>query len=143
MLTSTERGVKPLLQWLDGENSVKGFSAVDKVVGRAAAFLYVLLEVKEVYAGVMSEGAAHYFIFVPDYGFLFTLYIFLQCKDHAGIPLKKAGTFLPAYPTFTVLQADKLLFHSSSTVRTYFITSSHWHTSISIKIYDLIIISSE
>lgn len=109
MLTSTERGVKPLLQWLDGENSVKGFSAVDKVVGRAAAFLYVLLEVKEVYAGVMSEGAAHYFIFVPDYGFLFTLYIFLQCKDHAGIPLKKAGTFLPAYPAFTMLQADKLL----------------------------------
>lgn len=57
-LTSTERGVKPLLQWLDRENSVKGFSAVDKVVGRAAAFLYVLLEVKEIYAGVMSEGAA-------------------------------------------------------------------------------------
>ena len=61
MLTSTERGVKPLLQWLDGENSVKGFSAVDKVVGRAAAFLYVLLEVKEIYAGVMSEGAADVF----------------------------------------------------------------------------------
>ena len=31
---------------------------MDKVVGRAAAFLYVLLEVKEIYAGVMSEGAA-------------------------------------------------------------------------------------
>ena len=60
-LTSTERGVKPLLQWLDRENSVKGFSAVDKVVGRAAAFLYVLLEVKEIYAGVMSEGAADVF----------------------------------------------------------------------------------
>ena len=57
-LTSTERGVKPLLQWMDRENSVKGSSAVDKVVGRAAAFLYVLLEVKEIYASVMSEGAA-------------------------------------------------------------------------------------
>lgn len=56
--TSTERGVKPLLEWLDGETDINGFSAADKVVGRAAAFLYVLLEVKEVYASVMSEGAA-------------------------------------------------------------------------------------
>lgn len=56
-LTSTERGVKPLLKWLDSETSVKRFSAVDKVVGRAAAFLYVLMEVKEVSADVMSEGA--------------------------------------------------------------------------------------
>lgn len=60
-LTSTERGVKPLLNWLDGENAAKGFSAADKVVGRAAAFLYILMEVKEVYAGVMSEGAADVF----------------------------------------------------------------------------------
>ena len=74
MLTSTERGVKPLLQWLDGENRVKGFSAVDKVVGRAAAFLYVLLEVKEVYAGVMSEGAAHYFICAGLWVFVYPLH---------------------------------------------------------------------
>ncbi|RKI39466.1 DUF1893 domain-containing protein [bacterium D16-51] len=57
-LTSAERGVKPLLNWLDDENGAEGFSAVDKVVGRAAAFLYVLLKVKEVYANVMGEGAA-------------------------------------------------------------------------------------
>ncbi len=56
--TSTEPGVKPLLNWLDDENVAKGFSAVDRVVGIAAAFLYILLEVKEVYAGVMSEAAA-------------------------------------------------------------------------------------
>ncbi len=57
MLTSTERGVKPLLKWLHEETDVKGFSAVDKVIGRAAAFLYVLLKVKVVYASVMSQGA--------------------------------------------------------------------------------------
>lgn len=61
VLASTERGIKPLLQWLDGKTDVKGFSAVDRVVGRAAAFLYVLLEVGEVYAGVMSEGAVDVF----------------------------------------------------------------------------------
>lgn len=55
--TSTERGVKPLLDWLDNNINLKDFSAADKVVGKAAAFLYVLLEVKDVYAPVMSESA--------------------------------------------------------------------------------------
>lgn len=58
MYTSTERGVKPLLDWLDSDTDVKGFSAADKVVGNGAAFLYVLLGVKEVYAHVMSEAAS-------------------------------------------------------------------------------------
>lgn len=55
--TSTERGVKPLLDWLDNKIDLKGFSAADKVVGKAAAFLYVLLGAAEVYAPVMSESA--------------------------------------------------------------------------------------
>ena len=55
--TSTERGVKPLLMWFDNGSRFKDFSAADKVVGKATAFLYVLLCVKEVYAPVMSEGA--------------------------------------------------------------------------------------
>lgn len=59
MYTSTERGVKPLIDWLDRGVDVNGFFAADKVVGKAAAFLYVLLGVKEVYAHVMSEGAIH------------------------------------------------------------------------------------
>lgn len=55
--TSTERGVKPLLDWLDSGINLNGFSAADKVVGKAAAFLYILLGVKEVYAPVMSSDA--------------------------------------------------------------------------------------
>ena len=55
--TSTFRGVKPLVQWLDRGLDVKGFSAADKVIGRATAFLYVLLEVQEVYAHVISKPA--------------------------------------------------------------------------------------
>lgn len=55
--TSTERGVKPLLAWIDSGMDMKGFSAADKVVGKAAAFLYVILEVKAVYADVISESA--------------------------------------------------------------------------------------
>lgn len=54
---SRERGVMPLLQWLDSGKNFQGFSAADKVVGRAAAFLYVLLQVSEIYAGIISQPA--------------------------------------------------------------------------------------
>lgn len=56
--TATERGVKPLLNWLDSNVDLKDFCAADKVVGRATAFLYCLLGVQEVYAHVMSRPAA-------------------------------------------------------------------------------------
>lgn len=55
--TSTKRGVKPLLQCLESEQDFRDFSAADKVVGKAAAFLYVLLGVQNVYAHVISEVA--------------------------------------------------------------------------------------
>lgn len=54
---SQKRGVAPLLEWLENGEDYNGFSAVDKVVGKAAAFLYVLLGVKKLYAFVLSEGA--------------------------------------------------------------------------------------
>ncbi len=56
--TATARGVRPLLNWLDGGLDLHGFCAADKVVGRATAFLYQLLGVQEVYAHVMSRPAA-------------------------------------------------------------------------------------
>ena len=56
--TARERGVKPLLNWLASELDLTGFCAADKVVGRATAFLYCLLGVREVYARVMSRPAA-------------------------------------------------------------------------------------
>ena len=57
LLTDTKRGVKPLLDLLDRETDLSGFSAADKVVGKAAAFLYVLLNVREIYADVISTHA--------------------------------------------------------------------------------------
>ena len=56
--TTSQRGVAPLLNWLDTGTNLTGFSAADRVVGRGAAFLYCLLGVKEVYARVMSRPAA-------------------------------------------------------------------------------------
>ena len=57
VLTSTMRGVKPLVQFLESGKAFAGFSAADKVVGRATAYLYVLLGVKELFAQVISKPA--------------------------------------------------------------------------------------
>ena len=55
--TDTRRGVAPLLALLDRSVCVTGFAAADKVVGKAAAFLYLRLGVTAVHATVMSEPA--------------------------------------------------------------------------------------
>lgn len=55
--TSKERGVKPLVALRESGVDFGGFSAIDKVVGKATAFLYVLLGVKAVYALVISKSA--------------------------------------------------------------------------------------
>ena len=56
--TSEKRGVCPLVEWLeDDSRNFSGASAADKVVGRGAAFLYVLLGVREGYANVISHAA--------------------------------------------------------------------------------------
>jgi len=56
--TTNHRGVAPLLNWLDSDTDLAGFYAADRVVGRGAAFLYCLLNVKAVHARVMSYPAA-------------------------------------------------------------------------------------
>lgn len=56
-LISKKRGVAPLLEWLDEGKNLKEYSAADKVVGNGAAFLYILLEVKELHANVISKSA--------------------------------------------------------------------------------------
>jgi len=56
--TDTKRGVAPLVSFLDSGDDFTGFSAADKVVGNGAAYLYVLLGVKELYAKTVSESAA-------------------------------------------------------------------------------------
>ena len=55
--TDTRRGVAPLLALLDRGEDVAAFAAADKVVGKAAAFLYLRLGVAAVHAAVMSEPA--------------------------------------------------------------------------------------
>jgi len=56
-LQSKRRGVQPLLGWLQSGEAERGMIAADKVVGKAAAFLYVLIGVAEVHAKVLSASA--------------------------------------------------------------------------------------
>lgn len=62
ILRSKERGVKPLLAWLSAEENCAGAMAADKVVGKAAAYLYVLLGVEQIHAKVLSEMAEEVFL---------------------------------------------------------------------------------
>ena len=57
IFTSNHRGVKPLLDFLNSNNDFSSFSAADKVVGKATAFLYCLLGIKVLYAQVLSIPA--------------------------------------------------------------------------------------
>lgn len=52
---SSLRGVRPLLDFLESENSFEGFSAADKTVGAGAAHLYILMGVSCVWAGIISQ----------------------------------------------------------------------------------------
>jgi len=49
----------PLVTWIENSENLKDFCAADKVVGKAAAFLYVILGVSQVYADIMSEAAIY------------------------------------------------------------------------------------
>ena len=55
--TSMERGIRPLFQIVKSRTDREGYSAADKVVGKAAAFMYVLMKVREVFAQVISKPA--------------------------------------------------------------------------------------
>ena len=62
IFTSTERGIRPLIRLLDEGADFKGGFAADKIVGRAAAFLYVRLGIGGLYADVVTYLYGHYLI---------------------------------------------------------------------------------
>ena len=57
VITSSRRGVAPLLELVRAGKDLAGFGAADKVVGKAAAFLYVLLGIEKLHALVLSIPA--------------------------------------------------------------------------------------
>ncbi len=57
IITDKRRGVRPLLDLLESDADVAGFAVADKVVGKAAAYLYWLLKIKCLFARVISQPA--------------------------------------------------------------------------------------
>lgn len=55
-LISEDTGIKPMVGFIDSGKDLTDFSAADKIVGRAAAMLFVLAKVKAVYAQVISDS---------------------------------------------------------------------------------------
>ena len=54
---SSARGVRPLLDLYENHANVSGFCACDRVVGKGASVLYILLKIKQVYAVTASRIA--------------------------------------------------------------------------------------
>lgn len=60
MLTSKKSGIAPMMEWFAAGEGMAGGAAADRVVGKAAAMLFVKAGIREVYAGVLSESAREY-----------------------------------------------------------------------------------
>ena len=54
---SNQKGVRPLIEFLESNIDFSDYCAADKVVGAGAAHLYILLKVKSVWANVISAAA--------------------------------------------------------------------------------------
>lgn len=54
-------GIKPLIQALEAVKNAADITAADKIVGKAAAFLYVEAGVRAVFGEVMSRSATELF----------------------------------------------------------------------------------
>lgn len=56
-VTSRERGVKPLIGFRESGKDFTGYMAADKIVGRAAAFLYSNMGIAALHACVIGRAA--------------------------------------------------------------------------------------
>jgi len=56
IFASREKRIKPLFHCIK-EKSIQGCSAIDKIVGEAAALLFIYAKIKQVHAVTISKGA--------------------------------------------------------------------------------------
>lgn len=88
---SDETGIKPMINFISSEYDLGGFSVADKIVGKAAAMLFKLAGVENVYADVMSEKALNYLNLSEIYACCDELTDDIINRDGSGIcPMEKA-----------------------------------------------------
>jgi hypothetical protein len=57
---SHSTGISPMLDWLAAGEELSGFSAADRIVGKAAAMLFALAGIRAVHAQVLSQSALEF-----------------------------------------------------------------------------------
>lgn len=68
--TSDLKGIAPMVNFIEQNTDLKGFSAADKIVGKAVAMLFISAGVTSVYADVMSKAAVSIFSdYCVDYSY--------------------------------------------------------------------------
>lgn len=91
VLKSRESGIKYIFELCSDRNSYEGFSAADKIVGKAAAMLYAKMGVKNVYAHVLSKEGRRA---LEKYGITYSCDIFcdeiINRKGDDICPMEKA-----------------------------------------------------
>ena len=91
IIKSDVTGIRPVMTLIDSKKDYKGYSAADKIVGRAAAFLYTLLQVKNLYGETMSKGAVEILKNAGIYYEYKTLTDYIKKKKKTGMcPMDEA-----------------------------------------------------
>ncbi len=60
IITSDKKGISPMIGFIDDGADLRGYSASDLVVGKAAAMLFVKAGIKEVFAKNLSKSGKEY-----------------------------------------------------------------------------------
>ncbi len=60
IITSDKKGISPMIGFIDDGADLRGYSAADLVVGKAAAMLFVKAGIKEVFAKNLSKSGKEY-----------------------------------------------------------------------------------
>ena len=82
VITSDKRGVAPMVDFLREGKSFSGFFAADKVIGKAAAMLFIRAGVKEVFGEMVSQSAKELFGVRVSYN---TLVPYIINRDKTGM----------------------------------------------------------
>lgn len=60
VLSSTKTGIAPVMELIENNINLEGYSVADKIVGKAVAMLFCKAKIKDVYGEVLSESAKAY-----------------------------------------------------------------------------------
>lgn len=55
IILSKDKGIAPILKFINADENLENFSLADRIVGKAVAMLVVYSKIREVYAEVLSE----------------------------------------------------------------------------------------